>query len=61
MRRNKKHYGDQGEWRAIIENKKYELYKTEDDHRRHYQSTGKVRKLAPIVDGSKSKRGLENH
>jgi len=23
MRRNKKHYGDQGEWRAIIDNKKY--------------------------------------
>jgi hypothetical protein len=39
MRKNKKNFGDQGEWRSIMENKKYELYKTEHDSRRHYQST----------------------
>jgi hypothetical protein len=59
MRKNKKNFGDQAEWRSIVENKKYELYKTENESRRHYQSTEKVRKLAPINDGSHSKRGLE--
>lgn len=29
MRKNKKNYGDQAEWKFIVENKKYELYKTE--------------------------------
>jgi len=28
MRKNKKNFGDQAEWRSIIEAKKYELYKT---------------------------------
>ena len=42
-----------------MENKKYELYKTEHEARRHYQSTEKVRRLAPISEGNNSKRGLE--
>ncbi len=59
MRRNKKNYGDQSEWRAIIQTKKYQLYKTENSGKRHYQSTEKVKKLAPLNDGSRSKRGLQ--
>jgi hypothetical protein len=59
MRKNKKNYGDQAEWRSIIEAKKYELYKTENS-KRQYQSTGKVKRLAPLA-GSQSKRGLEAH
>jgi hypothetical protein len=42
MRRNKKNYGDQGEWRSIVNSKKYEIYKTEkpeQETRRQYQST----------------------
>ena len=59
MRRNKKHFGDQGEWRAVMDNKKYQLYKTEQEpNRRNYQSHEKVRRLAPIPDGAASKRGL---
>lgn len=58
MRKNKKNFGDQGEWRNIMENKKYELYKTENDPKKHYQSTEKVRKLMPI-DGYNSKRVAE--
>ena len=58
MRKNKKHYGDQAEWRAIIENRKYELYKTDSEAntRRNYHSTDKVRRLAPLTDGGKTKR-----
>jgi hypothetical protein len=60
MRKNKKNFGDQGEWRQIVENKKYELYKTEQDaNKRHYKSSEKVKKLAPIGEGTKSRRGLE--
>ncbi len=55
MRKNKKNFGDQAEWRSIMENKKYQLYKTENDPKKHYQSTEKVRKLMPI-DGNNSKR-----
>jgi hypothetical protein len=40
MRKNKKNFGDQGEWRQIVENKKYELYKTDHEaNKRHYQSS----------------------
>lgn len=58
MRKNKKNYGDQSQWKSIVSNRKYEIYKTENDHRRQYQSTQKVR-LKPLGDGSRSKRGLE--
>lgn len=58
MRKNKKNYGDQSEWRSIVGSKKYDIYKTEHD-RRNYQSTDKVRKLAPLNEGSLSKRGLQ--
>ena len=58
MRKNKKNFGDQAEWRSILETRKYELYKTETDQRRHYQSTEKVRKLQPLQEGSRSKRAL---
>jgi hypothetical protein len=39
MRKNKKNFGDQAEWRSIIETKKYELYRTEHEGRKNYQST----------------------
>lgn len=58
MRKNKKNYGDQAQWKSIGENKKYQLYKSEQEARKQYQSTEKVRKLAPINDGSRSKRGF---
>ena len=43
-----------------MSNRKYEIYKTENDNRRNYQSTEKVKRLKPLGDGSRSKRGLEN-
>lgn len=58
MRKNKKNYGDHSEWRSIVATKKYDIYKTEHDSRRHYQSTEKVKRLAPLNEGSRSKRGL---
>ena len=50
MRKNKKNYGDNSEWKSVANTKKYEIYKTEhyNDTRRNYQSTEKVKKLAPL-------------
>lgn len=39
MRRNKKNFGDNSEWKLAVNSKKYELYKTENDTKRNYQST----------------------
>ena len=39
MRKNKKNFGDNSEWNSKVNSKKYELYKTENDTRRNYQST----------------------
>ena len=59
MRKNKKNFGDNSEWNSKVNSKKYELYKTENDTRRNYQSTQKVKRLAPLNEGSRSKRGLD--
>ena len=63
MRRNKKNFGDNSDWKSIVETRKYDIYKTQHDKhdtRRNYQSSEKVKKLAPLNDGSRSKRALDN-
>ena len=40
MRRNKKNFGDNSDWKTKVKSNKYEIYKTEhNDTRRNYQST----------------------